>query len=103
MIGRRTLVATALLSMISATAMAQQEPAAWAAANPDRDILNGGALTPAGRLGLENLGGAAAAIYSANQAAAGLGNASGSIQPLAAGNARNRGRRRPSERMQVAR
>ena len=101
MIGLRTLVATALLSMISATAMAQQEPAAWAAANPDRDILNGGALTPAGRLGLENPGGAAAAIYSANQAAAGLGNAS--MQPLTAGSARNRGRRRPSERIQVAR
>jgi hypothetical protein len=96
MIGARTLVATALLSMISATAMAQQEPAAWAAANPDRDILNGGALTPAGRLGPENPGGAAA-IYSANQAAAGLGNASASMQPLTAGGARNRGRHRPSQ------
>jgi hypothetical protein len=93
MIGLRTIVATVLLSMISATAMAQQEPAAWAAANPDRDILNGGALTPAGRLGLENSGGAAA-LYSANQAAAGLGNANASIQPLAAGSARYRGRRR---------
>jgi hypothetical protein len=93
MIGLRTLAATALLSMISATALAQQEPAAWAAANPDRDILNGGALTPAGRLARENPGGAAA-LYSANQAAAGLGNANASIQPLTTSNARYRGRRR---------
>jgi hypothetical protein len=94
MIGLRTIVATVLLSMISAPAMAQQEPAAWAAANPDRDILNGGALTPAARLGLENPGGGAAALYSANQAAAGLGNANAAIQPLAAGSARHRGHRR---------
>jgi hypothetical protein len=92
MIGVRTLVATALLSMISAAALAQQEPAAWAAANPDRDILNGGALTPAGKLGLENPGGAAA-LYSANQAAAGLGNANASMQPLATGSAGHRRRR----------
>jgi hypothetical protein len=26
---------------------------------PDRDVLNGGALTPAGRMGLERAGGAA--------------------------------------------
>jgi hypothetical protein len=96
MIGRRTLVATALLSMISATALAQQEPAAYAAANPDRDILNGGALTPAGRLALENRGGAAA-LYSANQAAAGLGNTNASIQPLTTGSARHLGRRRSSQ------
>jgi hypothetical protein len=93
MIGFRTLVATALLSMISATALAQQEPAAYAAANPDRDILNGGALTPAGRLARENPD-SAVALYSANQAAAGLGNANASMQPLAAGSARYRGRRR---------
>lgn len=93
MTGLRTLVATAMLSMISATALAQQEPAAWAAANPDRDILNGGALTPAGRLGLENPGGAAA-LYSANQAAAGLGNANALMQPLTTGSARHRSRRR---------
>ena len=86
MIGLRTLVATALLSMISATAMAQQEPAAWAAANPDRDILNGGALTPAARLGLENPGGAGA-IVAANRAAAGLDNvnANASTHPIATG------------------
>ena len=92
-IGFRTLVAATLLSMISATALAQQEPAAWAAANPDRDILNGGALTPAGRLGLENPGGAAA-LYSANQAAAGLGNANASMQPLTTSGTHHRGRRR---------
>jgi len=93
MIGLRTVVAAALLSMMSATALAQQEPAAWAAANPDRDILNGGALTPAGRLGLENPGGAAA-LYSANQAAAGLGNANASMQPLTTSSTGHRGRRR---------
>jgi hypothetical protein len=93
MIGFRMLVATALLSTISATALAQQEPAAYAAQNPDRDVLNGGALTPAGRLGLENPGGAAA-IYSANQAAAGLGNANASMQPLATDSARYRSRHR---------
>jgi hypothetical protein len=96
MIGLRTLVATALLSMISATAMAQREPAAWAAANPDRDILNGGALTPAGRLGLENPG-TAAAIYSANQAAAGLGDANASMQIAHSRQRPNRSRRRPSQ------
>jgi hypothetical protein len=82
--------------MISTTALAQQEPAAWAAANPDRDILNGGALTPAGRLARENPD-SAAALLSANQAAAGLGNANASIQSLAPGSARNRGRHRPSQ------
>lgn len=93
MVGLRTLIAAVLLSMISATAMAQQEPAAWAAANPDRDILNGGALTPAGKLARESPD-SAAAILAANRAAAGLdnANANASVQPLAAGTARNRRR-----------
>ena len=37
----------------------QQEPAAYASMHPDRDVLNGGALTPAGRMGLERPYGAA--------------------------------------------
>jgi hypothetical protein len=95
--GLKVLVAAALLSTISTAALAQQEPAAWAAANPDRDILNGGALTPAGRLARENPD-SAAAILAANRAAAGLdnANANASIQPLATGSPRYRGRRRSS-------
>jgi hypothetical protein len=60
MSGLKPLVAAALLSMISATAALAQEPAAFAAQYPDRDVLNGGALTPAGRLGLVLPNGAAA-------------------------------------------
>ena len=59
MTGLKTLFAAALISAISATsALAQaaiSEPAAAQAAYPNRDVLNGGALTPAGRLGLELL------------------------------------------------
>jgi hypothetical protein len=90
----KTLVATALISAIAATPALAFEPAAYAAQYPDRDILNGGALTPAGRLGLENPGGAAG-LVAANKAAAGLGNANASIQPVATG-ARHRGRRHSS-------
>jgi hypothetical protein len=49
----------------------QQEPAAFQAQYPNRDVLNGGALTPAGRMGLERAGGAAPAypgVYGAYQA-----------------------------------
>jgi hypothetical protein len=56
MIGFKTLLAAALISTISATcALAQaaiSEPGAFQAQFPDRDVLNGGALTPAGRMGL---------------------------------------------------
>ncbi|WP_298883024.1 hypothetical protein [uncultured Bradyrhizobium sp.] len=49
----RLAVAVALLSAASlmpTLAQAQfSEPAAYQAANPDRDVLNGGQLTPAGR------------------------------------------------------
>jgi hypothetical protein len=63
----RNLLAAALLLSLSATAPAsaqgwffgQQEPAAFQAMHPDRDVLNGGALTPAGRMGLERPYGAA--------------------------------------------
>ncbi|WP_316188853.1 MULTISPECIES: hypothetical protein [unclassified Bradyrhizobium] len=37
----------------------EQEPSAFQAMYPNRDVLNGGALTPAGRMGLERAGGAA--------------------------------------------
>ena len=37
----------------------QQEPAAFQAMYPNRDVLNGGALTPAGRMGLVRAYGAA--------------------------------------------
>jgi hypothetical protein len=71
MTGLKTLFAAALISAISATsALAQaaiSEPAAAQAAYPNRDVLNGGALTPAGRLGLELPGGAVGA-YPANTA-----------------------------------
>ena len=68
MSGLKPLAAAALLSMISATSALAQEPAAFAAQYPDRDVLNGGALTPAGRLGLVSPGGAAP--YSGANAAA---------------------------------
>src|SRR5206468_7754713 len=42
---------------------------------PDRDVLNGGALTPAGRMGLELPGGAS----TANNAYAAMGSASLSL------------------------
>jgi len=65
MTGLKTLVAAALISTISATcALAQaaiSEPGAFQAQFPDRDVLNGGALTPAGRMGLELSGGASTA------------------------------------------
>ena len=54
------LVSTATISSASAAwSFAQQEPAAFASMYPDRDVLNNGALTPAGRMGLERPGGAA--------------------------------------------
>ncbi|WP_445221318.1 hypothetical protein ACKWRH_15845 [Bradyrhizobium sp. Pa8] len=61
----KTLIAAALLSTATissasaAWSYADQEPAAFASMYPDRDVLNGGALTPAGRMGLKRPGGAA--------------------------------------------
>ena len=55
------------------------EPAAFQAMYPDRDVLNGGALTPAGRLGLERPGGAAGGA-AVNNAYAGTGSAGPSFQ-----------------------
>lgn len=56
----KALVAAALISAIPATSVLADEPAAFQAQYPNRDVLNGGALTPAGRLGLELPSGAAA-------------------------------------------
>jgi hypothetical protein len=58
-------------------ALAQEaisEPGAFQAMNPDRDVLNGGALTPAGRMGLE-LPGGAVNFYAPNTAYARMGRA----------------------------
>jgi hypothetical protein len=80
MTGIKTLVAAALISTISTTcALAQaaiSEPGAFQAQFPNRDVLNGGALTPAGRMGLELPGGAS----SANNAYAAMGGASPSFR-----------------------
>jgi hypothetical protein len=62
----KILIAAALVSMATITSASAQLPP-WAIANPDsfqaqypdRDVLNGGRLTPAGRMGLELPGGAA--------------------------------------------
>jgi hypothetical protein len=79
MTGLKTLVAAALISAIPATSVLAQEPAAFQATYPNRDVLNGGALTPAGRLDLEPAFGAApnAAALDAN---AGTGSAGPSLR-----------------------
>ena len=62
----KTLIAAALVSMTAMSSASAQlptwaifEPAAFQAQYPNRDVLNGGALTPAGRIGLERAHGAA--------------------------------------------
>jgi hypothetical protein len=72
----KILIAAALLSMTAVTSASAQQLPSWAATNPDsfeaqypnRDVLNGGALTPAGKMDLEFAGGAASA-FGANNAA----------------------------------
>jgi BA14K-like protein len=66
MIGYKTLIAAAILSISAISSASAQlpdyaysHPDAFQAQYPDRDVLNGGALTPAGRMGLELPGGAA--------------------------------------------
>ncbi|WP_316182342.1 hypothetical protein [Bradyrhizobium sp. SZCCHNRI1009] len=61
----KSKAAALLLSMATvAPASAQgwffgeQEPGAFQAMYPDRDVLNGGALTPAGKMGMERASGA---------------------------------------------
>jgi hypothetical protein len=53
----KMLILSALISTISGTSALGQaaisEPGAFEAEYPNRDVLNGGALTPAGRMGLE--------------------------------------------------
>jgi hypothetical protein len=48
----KAFVAAVLIGTISASYAAADEPAAFQAQYPDRDVLNGGALTPEGRLKL---------------------------------------------------
>src|SRR5882757_9585172 len=56
----KTLIAAALVSMTAVTSAGAQSPSwpgpwwpdVFDAQYPDRDLLNGGALTPAGRMGL---------------------------------------------------
>lgn len=74
MVRIKTLIAAGLMSTIAMTSAnaqlptwASQEPAAFQAMYPNRDVLNGGALTPAGRMGLE-LPGGAVPVYGANNA-----------------------------------
>ncbi|TYO67427.1 hypothetical protein FXV83_05455 [Bradyrhizobium hipponense] len=68
----KILAAAALISMATipsayaAWSFADQEPAAFASMYPNRDVLNGGALTPAGRMGLERAGGAAPVFAGGN-------------------------------------
>jgi len=75
MTGLKTLVTAALISTIPATGALAfdtlSEPATFQAMYPNRDSLNGGELTPAGRMALEQAGGASAA----NKAYAAVGNA----------------------------
>ncbi|WP_316166529.1 MULTISPECIES: hypothetical protein [unclassified Bradyrhizobium] len=58
MIAFRSLAAALLMSTLAATAASAQfsEPAAYAAMHPERDVLNGGALTPAARAELARRG-----------------------------------------------
>jgi len=81
MTGLNTLIVATLVSMTAVTSASAQLPN-WAASNPDafqaqypdRDVLNGGALTPAGRMGLE-LPGGAAPVFGINHAYAATGRA----------------------------
>jgi BA14K-like protein len=80
----KILTAAALVSMTAITS-ASAQLAPWANSNPpafesqypDRDFLNGGALTPAGRMGLE-LPGGAAPVFGASNAYAVTGRATAS-------------------------
>lgn len=74
MIGFKTLIAGAIMSIgVISSASAQcptwanQNPASFQAQYPDRDVLNDCELTPAGRMGLE-LPGGAAAVFGTNKA-----------------------------------
>jgi hypothetical protein len=67
--------ALGLLSTIASTQVFAQsfgEPAAFAAQHPDRDVLNGGALTPEARAaaGLDRVKGVDSPVNSINSASA---------------------------------
>lgn len=65
---RTIVLASALVAISAGSASAQfSEPAAFQAAHPDRDVLNGGALTPEGRA---HLGMSTAAPLDANASTA---------------------------------
>jgi hypothetical protein len=72
----KLLGVAAILSTVIATPVFAQaaisEPGAFQAMYPDRDVLNGGAPTPASRMGSERPGGAAS-VYGATNAYAGTG------------------------------
>ena len=81
----KTLIAAALVSMTAVTSAsaqlpnwAAQDPDSFQAQYPDRDVLNGGALTPAGRMGLELPGGASPPVFGTNNAYAATGRATAS-------------------------
>ena len=63
----KLLGVAAILSTVTATPVFAQaaisEPAAFQAIYPDRDVLNGGAPTPASRMGLELRGGSVSRSY----------------------------------------
>jgi hypothetical protein len=66
----KTLIAAALVSMTTVASASAQSPnwvpaypGSFQAQYPDRDVLNGGALTPAGRMGLELPGGASPPVF----------------------------------------
>jgi hypothetical protein len=81
MTGLKALAAAALLSTISATVAFADDPDAFQAQYPDRDILNGGALTPAARQGLVAPFGAAGG-YRANGPYAGPTGAGPASPPI---------------------
>ena len=62
----KTLAAAAVLSAISATSAFAQQESAHLAQFPDRDWLNGGVLTPAAKMGLQQFGGTAGNSAAAN-------------------------------------
>jgi hypothetical protein len=81
----QTLIAAALVSMTAVISASAQLPSwvatypgSFQAQYPDRDVLNGGALTPAGRMGLE-LPDGAAPVFRANNAYAATGRATASL------------------------
>jgi hypothetical protein len=86
----KTLIAAALVSMVAVTSASAQVPDpfwpdVFQSQYPDRDVLNGGALTPAGRMGLEPPGGAAPVsgannAYAAANAYAEMGSAGPSFR-----------------------